>query len=445
MMNRDISPPPAKRRRVAPAAISAFTDSESKGKITKEDMRLPSIRLFSWNINGIGPLLPSQTTRITSFFKPLNGDWDNSPAAGQPKLNGLRAFLSRHNWPEVLFLQELKIAEGDSKTLAALLSALNTPSSAEGDKAPADTRTYTLDAALPRDRFNVRGFQGKLYGVGTILRTDFAREHVARVRDVDWDREGRVSIVELKNKKKKKRRLTQSQQHEHDNDDTTDAEDYRRPLALINVYAVNGTSAPYRSPRDGGRAVGTRHDHKRAFHSRLRDECLALEARGFHVVVAGDVNVARGRLDGYPNLRSFPREHCANRADFNVKFFGPEDNARAQAYCGVHDKEGGDGEKEEEKEEQKEKEKERCLDAVDVFRAMHGAERRYTYYPRSGEWGSSCDRVDMVFVSKGLWGAGQVLGTGILDTPQERGLSDHVPLWVEIAMAGSVNRASEAS
>jgi exonuclease III len=391
-------------------------------------MRLPSIRLFSWNINGVGPLLPSQTTKITSFFKPLDAISDDDIAAARrPRLSGLRAFLSRHNWPEVLFLQELKIAQGDTKAVAALLSALNTPSNAEDGKAsPADSRTYTLDAVLPRDRFNVRGFQGKLYGVGTILRTDFAREHVACIRDVDWDREGRVSIVELKKKEKKNTsQVMDPQQQQHDNNDETyDDDDDYKPLALINVYAVNGTSAPYRSPRDGRvtDTITTRHDHKRAFHSRLRDECLALEAQGFHVVVAGDVNVARGLLDGYPNLRTFPREHCANRADFNVKFFGVEDNARARAYCVV------DGEKE----------KEECLDAVDVFRAMHRAERRYTYYPRSGEWGSSCDRVDVVFVSKGLWEARRVLGTGILDTPQERGLSDHVPLWVEIAMDGSV-------
>lgn len=40
--------------------------------------------------------------------------------------------------------------------------------------------------------------------------------------------------------------------------------------------------------------------------------------------------------------------------------------------------------------------------------------------------------MDIVIVSRGLWESGRVRGTAILDTPQERGLSDHVPLWVEI-------------
>jgi exonuclease III len=119
-----------------------------------------------------------------------------------------------------------------------------------------------------------------------------------------------------------------------------------------------------------------------------------------------------------------------NRADFNRKFFGREDNRRAEAYVEVEQKAEGEGEGELGREE----ERERCLDAVDVFRAMHGGERRYTYYPRTREWGSSCDRVDLIMVSKALWEEGRVLNTGILDTPQERGLSDHVPLWVEIAL-----------
>jgi exonuclease III len=346
--------------------------------------------VFSWNINGIEPFLPPSSLKITSFFTPSN------PSAPKPvsesETSGLRAFLSRHGWPEVLFLQELKIKQGDSKTLAALSSSLNTQLESNANDTLADNHTYILNTVLPRDKHNARGFQGKLYGVGTILRTDFARDHVARVRHVDWDLEGRVSIVEMR---------------------PSSGCAKSKPLALINVYAVNGTLAPYRSPEDG-QIVGTRHDHKLAFHSRLRDECLALEARSFHVVVAGDLNVARGVLDGHPNLRSFPKQHCINRADFNAKFFGEEDNRRAQTYMdGRADK---------------------CLDAVDVFRAMHGAERRYTYYPRSRDWGSSCDRVDLIFVSKGLWEAGRVAQTGILNTPQERGLSDHVPLWVDVAM-----------
>ncbi|KAL2017095.1 hypothetical protein VTK56DRAFT_2618 [Thermocarpiscus australiensis] len=399
-MDRDISPPAVKRRKLAVTSTPSHNSEAREGTVLAESMCRPrAIRIFSWNINGIEPYLPPSSLKITSFFKPSNPDRIQGDRPSQPRTNGLRAFLSRHGWPEVLFLQELKVQQANSKILASLSSFLNTPLNA--DDTLTDDRTYSLDAVLPRDRYNARGFQGKLYGVATILRADFARDHVARVRDVDWDLEGRVSVVELKPG-------AEAQGGKHN-----------KPLALVNVYAVNGTSAPYRSPRDG-RVVGTRHDHKLAFHSRLRDECLALEARGFHVVVAGDLNVARGILDGHPNLRTVPRQHCVNRADFNAKFFGEEDNRRAQAYVGDREREAGRAE--------------RCLDAVDVFRAMRGGERRYTYYPRTRDWGTSCDRVDLILVSKGLWEAGRILETGILDTPQERGLSDHVPFWVEVAL-----------
>jgi exonuclease III len=406
-----------------PSGLAA--ELESKDAVTADSMRPPrTIRIFSWNINGVGPYLPAQSTKITSFFKPS----DPSQPAPQVKADGLRAFLSRHGWPEALFLQELKIQQGNTKALAALLASLNTP--LNPNDTLTDSRIYTLDAVLPRDKHNARGFQGKLYGVGTILRTDFARSHVACVRPVDWDLEGRVSVVELlphsdPNATPKENTTTATQNNDLEHD---------RPLALINIYAVNGTAAPYRSPTTG-LVVGTRHDHKLAFHTRLRDECLRLEGRGFHVVVAGDVNVARGVLDGYTNLRTYPRQHCVNRADFNGKFFGVGDNARAGAYVGNG---GGEGKKTDGNRDAEDKEA--CLDAVDVFRAMHGRERRYTYYPRTREWGTSCDRVDMVFVSRGLWEAGRVVGTGILDTPQERGLSDHVPIWVEIAADGRDGR-----
>jgi len=105
-----------------------------------------------------------------------------------------------------------------------------------------------------------------------------------------------------------------------------------------------------------------------------------------------------------------------NRRDFNEKFFGRVDNERAGVEVGGWEVEG------------------ECLDAVDVWRAVYGAERKYTYYPQGREWGTSCDRVDMVFVSKGLWEGGRVLGTGILDTVQERGTSDHVPVWIEVGL-----------
>lgn len=418
-MERDISPPPIKRRRKGEIDRGeSFIHLEATAR---SSMRC--IRIFSWNINGVQSFLPLSTTPITSFFKPasnqlkrtIDGKPPNKtsephmpPSVGSP----LRAFLFRHDWPEVLFLQELKINRQDQKTQNALLSALNT-SLGSNDPVMASSR-YTLDANLPRDNFNARGFGGKLYGVGTILREDFASQHLATVRHAEWDLEGRVSIVELQ-RPSELGQERDTEFGEHSEKDTL------RHLALINVYAVNGTSAPYRSP-ESGHTVGTRHYHKISFHSKLRDECLQLEGRGFDVVVAGDLNVARGQLDGHPNLRTWPKQHCINRADFNTKFFGKDDNSRSDAYVGRDDVNSG----------------EICFQGVDVFRALRCKERKYTYHPRGeNEWGSSCDRVDLIIASKGLYEDGRIDGTGILDSPQERGTSDHVPLWVKVKFGGS--------
>ncbi|KAK0621640.1 hypothetical protein B0T17DRAFT_508973 [Bombardia bombarda] len=333
-------PPLVKRRKLAEetdTAVPSHNDSTNP---------LNTIRTFSWKINGIEPFLPEPSAKITTFFKPANSGQNNSSPPQLKTHTSLRAFLLRHGWPEVLLLQELKIRQGDSKTLASLLSSLNTP--LNPSDITTDNRTYTLHTQIPRDRHNARGNNGKLYGVGTILRTDFAQNHVSRIRDAGWDLEGRVSIVELKPPSP-----SSSIQIP-----TTPC----KPLALLNIYAVNGTSGPYRSPQSG-LAAGTRHDHKIAFHSRLRDECFALQSRGFDAVVAGDLNVARELLDGHPNLRTFPRQHCINRADFNRKFFNQEDNKRARAYVNSDKqsefKSEGDG--------SSSSDVSRCLDAVDVL------------------------------------------------------------------------------
>jgi exonuclease III len=75
---------------------------------------------------------------------------------------------------------------------------------------------------------------------------------------------------------------------------------------------------------------------------------------------------------------------------------------------------------------------EQVFHGVDIFREMYKAEKRYTYFPRGREWGSSCDRVDYVVVGKRLWDKGIVCQTGILDSEAERGPSDHVPVWVDV-------------
>jgi exonuclease III len=122
--------------------------------------------------------------------------------------------------------------------------------------------------------------------------------------------------------------------------------------------------------RAPGRLLEREHDRKREFHRLMLEECLAYEARGWKVCLIGDMNVARGPLDGFRG--------------------------------------------------------------VDLWRHLYGERRGYTYYGRGVEWGSSCDRVDLCVVSKRcVEGERAFVGIGILETKEGRGHSDHVPLWVE--------------
>lgn len=202
------------------------------------------------------------------------------------------------------------------------------------------------------------------------------------IRTVDWDLEGRIQVLETH----------------------PPAGSNLPGLSIWNIYAVNGTANAYKSPSTG-EVVGTRHDRKLAFHSMLLDECLRLQKEGYEVVLAGDMNVARGVLDGYPNLRTAPEEHIKNREDFNSKFFEDEQGFRG----------------------------------VDVFRKVHGDRRAYSYYPRGRTWGESCDRVDLIICSKGLRDC--ISEADILDSPAERGPSDHVPLFASFTF-GETSRKS---
>ncbi|PNS18282.1 DNA-(apurinic or apyrimidinic site) lyase 2 [Sphaceloma murrayae] len=336
-MPKDISPPPLKRRRLA----------------TTPPVPPPNtLRIFAWNINGIGPFLPETQKRITSFFP--------DPSSPEPRAqHSLRAFLRRHSHPHLLLLQEVKIAPSDTHTQSLVRASVSSPDPSEH---------YEAHFTLPSDAHNARGFGRKLYGVCTLIRADFAREQRATTRTVSWDAEGRFRIVE-----------------------TAGLRGWPR-LSVWNVYAVNGTGNDYRDPVTG-KVVGTRHDRKLAVHKAMRDEVARLEGQGFAVVLAGDMNVARGLRDGFPALRTRPEQHMVNRRDFEGRFFG--------------DGEGG-------------------LGMCDTFREGSG-ERRYTYFPRGVEWGASCDRVDYVICSKGL--KGNVIEAGMLDSEVERGPSDHVPVF----------------
>ena len=63
----------------------------------------------------------------------------------------------------------------------------------------------------------------------------------------------------------------------------------------------------------------------------------------------------------------------------------------------------------------------------DTFRALHPEKRGYSYFSRGVEFGDSCDRVDMIIVSKDI--ISSCVQAGMHETQAERGTSDHVPIF----------------
>ena len=315
------------------------------------------LHIYSWNINGIAPFLQRS---VDSFFKP--------PKPSSTARPSLRDFLKRQDWPQFLHLQEVKIKASDSATKLAVQRAVNS-----SVHAPDDGPAYTVRFCLPTDRYHGIGAGGKTYGVATVIRQDYMHETVTGVREVSWDNEGRILITETNTK-----------------------------LSIWNIYAVNGTSSPWRDP-ENGKVIGTRHDKKLAFHKLLVDECKKLEADGWNLVLCGDLNVAREPIDGHPKLRTNPEQHVKNRRDFNAKFLDDPDG----------------------------------LSAIDSFRYMHPSLRKYTWISTNRDWLASCDRVDYILVSRKLVEQDHALvEADILMSPEDRGPSDHVPIRISLVMNG---------
>ena len=211
---------------------------------------------------------------------------------------------------------------------------------------------------------------------------------------MSWDAEGRILVIE------------------------TEAFGRIPKLQIFNVYAVNGTDLPYKDS-ETGIAIGTRHDRKLQVHALLQAECRELEARGFGIILAGDMNIARSRIDGHPNLRTFPNQHCLNRADFEARFFADSPVPDQPSLTDTGQPSRAES-----------KEKEGGLEMKDTFRHLHPEQKSYTYYPRTNEFGESCDRVDMIMISETL--EETLKEAGIHETPSERGPSDHVPLYAKL-------------
>ncbi|KAI7181535.1 DNase I-like protein [Hortaea werneckii] len=373
-MERPISPPPKRRK---------LSRSDAKHGET-DDPNL--LTIYSWNVNGIQPLIQQS---ITSFFSPQGSDQKGNDTS-------LRGFLRRHGWPTFLYLQEVKISPNDLASIRALEKAVRR------DKKTGDIEPdYVAHVNLPSDKFNARGYGRKLYGVCSIIRQDFADRWVEQVRPVDWDLEGRFLVTELK------------------------AASNNQRLALINAYMVNGTDNPYKDA-ESGKVTGTRHDRKLEVHKLLAAECRKLETNGFAVILAGDINVAAAPIDGFPNLRTFPPQHCVNRADFKRRFLEGETSSSSSSRLSEQASEKQSGATQQDSNSTEPS----GLGMVDTFRHLHPDTSGYTYYPRGRSFGESCDRVDMILISKSL--RDSLTSAGMHETPAERGTSDHVPLYAKL-------------
>lgn len=243
--------------------------------------------------------------------------------------------------PDILCLQEIGLRPADRDATDAMRAALP---------------GHDCGFALNRDDRNATFRGGRMYGVATYVRDGMAAAHA----EVDWDREGRVLV-------------------------TTFAE---LGFAVVNVYAVNGTSKPYYD-HALGRIDGDRHTYKRRFIERLAAACERLRERGLLLVLVGDWNVSRTSMDTHPRLRT-EEPHALARAAFNERFIPG-------------------------------------LDLADAFRELHPEARKYTWFNRRAPAEKlDAARVDYALVSRALMPG--VFEADIDERPASRFASDHAPL-----------------
>jgi exodeoxyribonuclease III len=248
-------------------------------------------------------------------------------------LTALPSMMEQLGNPDVLCLQELRIRHHDAEAIDTLEAALP---------------GYRCYHALARDPHNVKFRGGRMYGVATFVRGRWRGEVPS------WDLEGRVVTV------------------------------HKRGLAIVNVYAVNGTSKPYLDQT--GCASGDRHAFKRRFQVEVMKLAIELRKRG-GVIMAGDWNVSRTAQDTYPRLRT-EEPHARARAELNAQLI-----------------EHG---------------------LVDIWRERHPDERAYTWFNRRAR-GLDAARVDYILVSDDV--APRVQSAEILDLLP---WSDHAPVCIEL-------------
>ncbi|WP_156041255.1 exodeoxyribonuclease III [Chondromyces apiculatus] len=258
----------------------------------------------------------------------------------------LTAVLEAFGGPEILCLQEIRLRPRDEALVARMQEALP---------------GYACHFALCDDPKNVTFRGGRMYGVATYVKRSLGE---AKAATFPWDREGRAVVTAIE----------------------------ALGLAVVNVYAVNGTSKAYWD-HELGRHEGDRHAFKRRFLTRLMEACLELLDLGVELVLTGDWNVSRTKNDTFPRLRT-EEPHALARAQLNEVFMP-------------------------------------TLGAVDIFRHLHPEARKYTWFNRQAPPGRlDAARVDYALVSEDL--VPHVVEADIAEAPELRWRSDHAPLFVKL-------------
>ncbi|KAL7282404.1 hypothetical protein ACG7TL_003875 [Trametes sanguinea] len=169
---------------------------------------------------------------------------------------------------------EVRARHTDKQWIAALRLAAN---HGAHDSSP----KYTLYHSLNKGTRGQRHF-----GVVTYAKEPHS---VVATREVDWDAEGRVLILEMAS-----------------------------GWALVNVYALNGSEYMWRDPL-GRASPKTRNERKREFNRLLMEECCEMQKRGLRLVLIGDFNISLTKKDCYPRLRTeYP--HGLARQEFREQF-----------------------------------------------------------------------------------------------------------------------------
>ena len=216
---------------------------------------------------------------------------------------------------------------------------------------------YACAYSLCKDDANGRFRGGRTYGVATYVRS--ALEPLWLPRPA-WDLEGRVLGCTLPSE----------------------------ALTILNAYAPNGTDKPY-FDHEVGDFVGDRHAFKRYLHTKVFELAQGMLTEPRDLLLLGDWNVSRTKLDVFPRLRtSVP--HASARALWNSQI------------------------------EQ--------LGLVDAYRELHPTARGYTWFSRSAARRGKLDaaRVDYALLSRGASGR-LVEATIAQEMAFELG-SDHAPV-----------------